>query len=311
MSITYIITPVYEDNKAAQMLFANLATLPYNSNIYIVAVDDGSVREPLLLSSLSESACKGEIIRLRRNVGHQKAIAIGLARVNEIGKSGDVAVIMDSDGEDKPESIEKLIAALTEDNTDVVFSGRKSRVETLKFKLFYQIYRFFFRLLAGKDISFGNFMAIKFDSLDRIVFMHELPVHVAAAVLSSRLRYKVVPIDRGARYAGKSKMNFAGLVLHGFRALMVFSDSVLVRLGIFSTVLAVAAFLASITAIVLKTAGLASQGWFSVAFGILGVVFLQALSLAVLSLVAIMLSKSSGSGIPLDHKENIKQIEKA
>ena len=70
-------------------------------------------------------------------------------------------------------------------------------------------------------------------------------------------------------------MNFVGLVLHGFKGLMVFAEDVLVRVGIASAMVAGLALLGGITAIILKLSGFATPGWFSMALGILLVVFLQ------------------------------------
>ena len=62
--------------------------------------------------------------------------------------------------------------------------------------------------------------------------MEELWLNLAGCVLTSKLRVKTLDIDRGKRYNGESKMNFVSLTLHGFRALMVFAEDVLVRVGI-------------------------------------------------------------------------------
>ncbi len=87
-----------------------------------------------------------------------------------------------------------------------------------------------FLLLTGRTISFGNFMALKPAAVRRLAVMQELGTHVAATVLTSRLRLDLCPIDRGARYAGRSRMNFTSLVLHGCRAMMIFAEDVLLRI---------------------------------------------------------------------------------
>lgn len=131
---------------------------------------------------------------------------------------------MDSDGEDTPESIKELIMPLDLDDVDVSVAKRKSRVETLKFKIFYIVYKWFFSLLTGKKINFGNFIGLTSKAIRRLASMQELSIHVTATVLSSKLRMKTVSLDRGPRYAGQSKMNFVGLVLHGFKGLMIFAE---------------------------------------------------------------------------------------
>jgi glycosyltransferase involved in cell wall biosynthesis len=288
-----VITPVYEDIEASTMLFNELST-QFGDNLYVVAVDDGSVKQPIKIEALQDVGLKGVIIKLKRNVGHQRAIAIGIDYVSNHIKDVQAVVIMDSDGEDTPESIIDLLQALSDKYVDVVVSQRKSRVETLKFKAFYVIYKFLFTLLSGKKISFGNYMALTPFAVKRIANMQDAGLHVAATVLSSRLRVKLLPLDRGARYAGKSKMNFVGLVLHGFKGLMVFAEDVLVRVGIASALVALVTIIGAIIAFSLKLVGFATPGWFSIALGILFLVFIQTgtLTLMMLMLTGVVKNKS-------------------
>ncbi|MBH1372320.1 glycosyltransferase [Stenotrophomonas maltophilia] len=281
-----VVMPVYEDLEASSKLFVELARTQ-GPDTYVVAVDDGSVRQPLPIGAIEASGLEGVVIRLRRNVGHQRAIAIGLGYVAEHFDGNDIVVVMDSDGEDTPESITELVAGLDSADVDVVVASRRSRVESLKFKSFYIVYKLLFSLLSGRQISFGNFMAAKMPAVRRLASMQELWIHVAACVLGSKLRVQTCALDRGPRYAGRSKMNFVGLALHGFRALMVFAEDVLVRVGIACTMVAALSIIGGIVATGLKMLGFASQGWFSLAFGILVLVFLQT---AALTLIILMLS---------------------
>src|SRR5690606_15606632 len=77
-----VVTPVFEDREASARLFAELGHL-FGRDVYVIAVDDGSVRQPLDPASLQSAGVAGVVIRLRRNVGHQRAIAIGLGYAAE------------------------------------------------------------------------------------------------------------------------------------------------------------------------------------------------------------------------------------
>jgi hypothetical protein len=225
------------------------------------------------------------VLKLRRNVGHQRAIAIGLGYASEHIQPGQQIVVMDSDGEDLPSTIHALVKNLESEDVDVVVAQRKSRVETWRFKAFYQLYKRFFNLMTGRAISFGNFMAMKSHAVQRLVVMQELSIHVAGAVLASKLRAATCSLDRGPRYAGQSKMNFVGLVLHGFKGLMVFAEDVLVRVGIACAAIAGFAVFGAATAVVLKLLGYSTPGWFSIALGILLLMFLQTGALALMTLM--------------------------
>lgn len=278
-----VVTPVYEDLEASSRLFQELRNA-HGERVYVVAVDDGSVRQPLPPEAIAAAGLDGVVIRLRRNVGHQRAIAIGLNYVADQLAPRRV-VVMDSDGEDLPASITDLEQALAGDGADVAVASRRSRVETFRFRAFYWVYKSLFSLLSGRSIDFGNFMMLKPAALARLTAMHEVWIHVAAGVLTSKLRIAAVPLDRGPRYAGQSKMNFVGLALHGFKALMVVAEDVLVRVGIACTLVAVLSVIGVITAIFLKIIGFATPGWFSVALGIMLLVFLQTGTLTLMTLM--------------------------
>jgi GT2 family glycosyltransferase len=279
-----VVTPVYEDVEASNCLFKELA-LQFAEEVFVVAVDDGSVRQPLDIVCLDNAGLDGVILKLRRNVGHQRAIAIGLGYVSEYVQPHQSVIVMDSDGEDLPSTIPDLLKELESDHVDVVVAQRKSRVETFRFKAFYAIYKQFFKLMTGRSISFGNFMALKPPAVKRLVAMQELSIHVAGAVLASKLRTGICPLGRGPRYAGQSKMNFVGLALHGFKGLMVFAEDVLVRVGIACVAIASLSVAGAVAAIILKLVGFATPGWFSVALGILVLMFLQTGALALMTLM--------------------------
>jgi len=302
-----IVTPVYEDREASGRLFQELAK-EFGHDVFVVAVDDGSVSEPLQIESLDKANINGVILRLRRNVGHQRAIAIGLGYVSEYIRPDQRVVVMDSDGEDLPGTISNLLDQLKPDVFDVAVAQRKNRVETLQFKIFYAIYKWFFSLMTGRSISFGNFMALKPRAVKRLVCMQELSIHVAGAVLSSKLRTSVLPIDRGPRYAGKSKMNFVGLTLHGFKALMIFAEDVLVRVGIACVLIATLSVLGSMTAVFLKVLGYSTPGWSSVVLGILILMLLQTGALALMTLMLTGVMRSGTVTTIISYRDFVDQI---
>ena len=302
-----VVMPVYEDREASTKLLKELHA-EYGDRPFVVLVDDGSLNQPVQPDFLSGAGLFGVVIKLKRNVGHQRAIAIGLNYIADHYPDIAYTVVMDSDGEDTPQSIRQLVKPLIDSKVDVVVAERKSRVETWRFKTFYVLYKALFQFLTGRHISFGNFMAIAPTGLNRLVAMQELWIHVAACVLGSKLRVHTLQIDRGPRYAGQSKMNFVGLALHGFRALMVFAEDVLVRVGMMCAFVAGLTVAAIVLAIGLKLANFATPGWFSVALGILLLVLLQT---GALTLMTLMLTGVVRAGAPnhIDYRAYIANVE--
>ena len=302
-----VVTPVFEDCVAAKKMFVEIER-NFGSSAYIVAVDDGSVFNRLEVDYIQSANLAGLVIKLKKNVGHQLSIAIGLSYVSEKMNQNAQVVVMDSDGEDTPESIKKLLALLESDISDVVVAERKSRVESVRFRFFYIIYKLLFKVLSGRKINFGNFMALNSYAVKRLVSMQELGIHVASCVLMSKLRIINCSLDRGERYSGKGKINFVGHVLHGFRAIMVFSEDVLVRVGLACALVAFLSLIGGITAIILKIIGFATPGWFSVTLGILMLVFLQTGALTLITLMLTGMIKS-GSITPVNYMDFVEDVK--
>lgn len=301
-----LVTPVFEDLEASSRLFDELAAA-LGRAVYVVAVDDGSVRQPVSETSIFNAGLDGVVIRLKRNVGHQRAIAIGLNYVAEHLGGAQRIVVMDSDGEDTPPSVRSLVEFLDRPGVDIVVAQRKSRIESLRFRVFYLVYKGLFKVLTGRHIGFGNFMAMKPEALIRLVAMQELWIHVAGCVLTSKLRVATCPLDRGPRYAGRSQMNFVGLVLHGFKALMVFAEDVLVRVGIACAFIAALSVVGVLAAITLKLLGYATPGWFSVALGIMLLVFMQTGTVTLMTLMLTGVVRS-GSVATINYQDFIDSV---
>jgi hypothetical protein len=208
---------------------------------------------------------------------------------------------MDSDGEDRPADVQTLLSTLESSPLDVVVAKRVSRAEGLVFKTFYALYKLLFRALAGRPIAFGNFMAMHASAARRLACMPELDMHLAATVLASKLRVGQYGLDRGTRYAGQSKMNFVTLTLHGFRALMVFTEDVLVRVSLACVLIAALSVVMALIAVGLKLTGYSSPGWFSVTLGVLVLIFLQTGTISLMTLLLTGVSRGKLAVDPEDH----------
>lgn len=230
-----IIIPVYNDWKSFHNLAKNIdAHLQSHTGYELIEffiVNDYSTEKlsdnDYDLSDL-KVVDKINVIHLVRNLGHQKAIATGLAYVSQLNVNYDV-VVMDSDGEDKPEDIVKLINASDKQTAEVIFAHRGRRSEGLFFRFFYFLYKLLFRMLTGSSISFGNFCFIPYQRLRTLASSTEIWNHLSSGILKTKVPYRKIKTERGKRYFGTSKMNFPALVLHGLSALSVHIDTISVR----------------------------------------------------------------------------------
>ena len=299
-----ILIPVFNDWSSVARLLTELDAIftRQGRNADALLVDDGSSQElsdhatPLTLTRITSIS----ILRLRRNVGHQRAIAIGLAYAEANGAC-DVAIVMDGDGEDKPEDVPRLMAELERrGGRYVVFAERTRRSEGILFVTMYGLYRAVHWLLTGERVRVGNFSAVPAHALRRLTTSSDLWNHYAAAVFKSRVPYCTIPTTRGERYSGTSHMNYVALVTHGLSAMSVFGERIGVRLIVatlgFATILLLA-FVAMLS-YRLVTGG-AMPNWTVYAVALLVLVFFQALS-ASLSFVFIILGgRDSSTFLPL------------
>jgi polyisoprenyl-phosphate glycosyltransferase len=227
-----ILIPVFNDWDCLQVMLPLLdhAVAQNPAEISVLLVDDGStIPAP---ANFGRQTCAHirsvHILHLSRNLGHQRAIAIGLYHIHTHVPCRSV-VIMDGDGEDRPEHVARLLDISAHNPGEIVFAARTKRLETLAFRSCYRLYRFLHRILTGISVRVGNFSVLPWDAVATLIVTSDLWSHYAAAVFRSRLPYQSVPLERGRRLRGRSRMNFSALLVHGLSAITVFSDIVSAR----------------------------------------------------------------------------------
>ncbi len=307
-----ILLPVFNDWDSLNLLLPHLDAALQQNNLSAQAlvIDDGST-VPMPVHRLGKplrGITRLDILHLRRNLGHQRAIAIGLAFLHATRRCR-AAIIMDADGEDLPSDIPRLITTLREEQWHkIIFAERTRRSEDRLFRLFYYLYRVLHRILTGFSVRVGHFSAIPSTSLASLVVISELWNHYAAAVFKARLPYATIPTTRGTRLAGPPTMNFTGLMVHGLSALSVYGDVIGVRLLVAAVVLTLLVASALLVALVIRFAtSLAIPGWATYTIGILLSLLLQIVAVCFLLIFTILTSRSNLSFIPMrDYKYFVK-----
>jgi polyisoprenyl-phosphate glycosyltransferase len=300
---TVILIPAFNDWESLAALLPRLDSVLSAHGIAadVLIVDDGSTTEP---DDLPPAAPLGalrrvDVLRLRRNLGHQRAIAIGLAYVEDCLNAGAV-VVMDGDGEDDPADVPRLLARLErEGHGKIVFAERSRRSESLSFRVFYALYKGLHYALTGKGVRVGNFSAIPRRRLSSLVVVSDLWNHYAAAAFRSRQPHCMIPTCRAGRLCGQSSMNFVSLVVHGLSAISVYSDVVGVRLLVMSALLALVTVSGIVAAVFVRLAtNWAVPGWASYTVGILLVLLVQAMLAAFVFSFVILGSRHGSSFLP-------------
>lgn len=228
-----ILIPVFNDWPACRMLLKKLdELLGRYKPVDIFIVDDGSAQEipqGCFIDKPPRSLGLLRVIRLRRNLGHQRALCVGLC-VMEARTGYQQVVVMDADGEDAPSDVPRLIDHAQANPAQVVFAQRTKRSESIVFRVGYVFFKWVHRAATGEGISFGNFSVIPRERLRSLVLVSDLWSNYPASILSSRQTYCWIPTVRAPRLTGEPKMNFVRLVVHGLSAIAVFGETLAVRL---------------------------------------------------------------------------------
>jgi hypothetical protein len=298
-----LLMPVYNDWQALSLLLPSLER-ELNANglrADVLLVDDGSTiaKPPSIGQSQFTSIETVEILSLRRNLGHQRAIAVGLSYL-EANRIGCAVVVMDCDGQDDPQDVPRLVRACIDNGGEkIIFAARMRRSESLTFRVFYHLYRLIHFLLTGVPVRVGNFSVIPWQVLNRLVAVSELWNHYAAAVHKARFPMGFVPTERRPRLEGPTRMDVVALVVHGLSAMAVFGDRIGVRLLIlvgFGMVFAVAALIFAIGVRLLDP--MAIPGLATYVTGLLLIMLMQMFLVVLAFAFVILAARDTGSIIP-------------
>lgn len=280
-----ILMPIYNDWNAAEALLARVDACLSDADVTcsVLIVDDGSTLLRDASFGAGEFRCIEEIriLRLRRNLGHQRAICLGLCHLQDQGIDCPL-VIMDSDGEDAAEDVSRLLERYhAEEGKKVVFAARIKRSEGFVFRLGYLLFRWLHLLLTGHSVRVGNFSVLPPSAVSALVVSSELWSHYAAAVVHVRIPWCDIPTSRARRLDGSTQMNLVGLVVHGLAAISVFSDIVGVRLLLVCVLLMSSAMTGILGVVFVRLfTELAIPGWATYSVALLAIFVLQSLMMA-------------------------------
>ena len=227
-----ILIPVFNDWESLLILLNNIYNLKINNlaHIKILIIDDCS-SEFLNKKKEFDSFKDNEIIKNSKNIGHGKSIAYG---INYLSKKNDFdyLIVMDGDGEDRPEEVKELILKSIDLPFLTITANRIKRSESAFFKLFYHLHKILTLVLTGYSIKFGNFMCIPKKDLNLITSNKNLFASFSGTVAKFIINKTCIPSIRGVRYCGPTKMSFLKLIRHSLLIISVFRKETAIRLSI-------------------------------------------------------------------------------
>jgi glycosyltransferase involved in cell wall biosynthesis len=203
-----VIMPAYDEAMNLALVvprtFDVLVGIPGRHEILIV--DDGSSDgTPDLMRELQKRHAQLRYMRLRRNYGKSTALQAGFERAR-----GRRIVLMDADGQDRPEEIPALLAAL-EGGLDLATGRRVVRNDRFVKRHTSKLYNSVTAAVTGvegEDFNSG-LKAMRHEVMAPLVLYGEL--HRYIPVLADWAGFKVgeVPVEHQARLHGTSKFGRA------------------------------------------------------------------------------------------------------
>jgi glycosyltransferase involved in cell wall biosynthesis len=200
-----LVLPVYNEEESLRPLHEEIraAVAPLGRPWEVLYVDDGSTDgSAAVLAGLARRDPEVRVLRLRRNSGQTAAFDAGFQAAR-----GEIIVTLDADGQNPPENIPKLLAAM-EEGVDAAVGYRVGRADSAWRKIQSRIANGIRNRLSGESIrdtgcSLKAFRAEQLRAVPLFDGMHRfLPT---LARLQGARRVVEVPVTHRPRERGVSK----------------------------------------------------------------------------------------------------------
>ncbi len=230
MKKIFFLIPVFNDWESLKTLIENINQEIKSVNNFefnCIVINDSSTTQMQNISK-PQTFKNFKILDLKKNIGHARCIATGL-RYLVNNEKFDFVILMDGDGEDRPEEIKNLISkASSLDNSSVV-AKRVKRSEGFIFKFLYESHKILTYLSTGKKIFFGNYSCLTFEDVKILINNKTTWSSFSGSVTKNLSNLVEINSTRGLRYFGPSKMSLVKLVIHSLAIMASFKESVFLR----------------------------------------------------------------------------------
>ena len=225
-----ILIPIYNDWKSVFKLIENidLQIADRNLEVSVLMVNDASTEERPKTELNFKNIKLVRVMNMKKNRGHARCNAAGLKFLTE-KEDFDYVILMDGDGEDRPEELTLIFNKTREHPLKTVTANRTKRSEGVFFKFMYECHKILTYISTGKPVKFGNYSCLPkavASELAREACIWSSFSGSVTKIISDRIS---IPSIKGQRYFGPSHMNFFNLFIHSFSIIAVFKRTVIVR----------------------------------------------------------------------------------
>jgi len=233
-----ILMPCYNDWPSIFKLLENIdkEILELKGEFSVLIVNDGSNEKMPETKSVYKNIKSVKVINMKKNQGHTRSNATGIRYLSK-KENYDYLILMDGDGEDRPEEIKLLVNKILKNEDVSVVAKRVKRSEGLIFSILYNLHKLITLVFTGRIMNFGHYSCLTKKDVDIISLKESLWGNYSGTVKKFISKLDNIPCIRGVRYVQPSKMSFIKLVIHSFSILAVFKYQVLLRSIVFSIIL--------------------------------------------------------------------------
>ena len=197
---------MYNDWKSLKKLLIEINKIikSFNDiNFECMIVNDASTAESSEVHKPSNIRLV-EILNMRENKGHARCNAFGIRYIFQ-NKKFDYLILMDGDGEDRPEEIKNLVEKIKENPNFSVVAKRIKRSEGLFFQFLYQLHKLITYVFTGKKVNFGNYSILTKTDVEKLHSKASLWSSFSGSVKKNLKHLNEINSIRGLRYFGPSQ----------------------------------------------------------------------------------------------------------
>ena len=218
-----ILIPIYNDWESLAKLLTNIGENIKNIKgaqfDCIIVNDCSTIINPKIIIPPQINSIK--IIHMGKNKGHARCNAFGINYLSDNSDFNHV-ILMDGDGEDRPEEIKLLVDRILLEPDKSVVAKRIKRSEGPLFQMLYKIHKYLTLLTTGKLINFGNYSCLTKADLKTLATKASLWSSYSGSFKDNIKNYNEINSIRGMRYFGPTQMSLFKLVVHSFSIIAVF-----------------------------------------------------------------------------------------
>lgn len=228
------LTPLYNDWESLKILLKNinqeLKKIKHKAEILIV--NDCSTTNEKINKNKLKYIKKITILNLKKNVGSQKGIFLGLKYIKEKKYKG-ILTILDSDGEDDVKKIKLMIKKAQDNPASIILAARSKRLEGFFLQLINKMRLLINYILIGNFINFGNFSSFNLHILKKLLRNNNLWVAYSSGVLKNYNNFIFINSEKKKRYFSHSKVNLKFLIKHSLNILSIYWKLIVLKSLIF------------------------------------------------------------------------------